>query len=144
MDYDSIIHNVSSGVYKSKLNYDEIAEPLVENTVVDENQTVAWNRLRIKEHNDKIAAEWMAYHRDVLRLQVQFKSDLISVIAENLSITTKKAEHIYLKAYDDEQVADRASEAYFNIIGHTGDHEINYFNIIDRAGDLCDLIAKIL
>jgi TPR repeat protein len=124
MDFQEIKDRVNSGAYETKISYNTSAR-LAEDAVIDENQTVVWNRRMVKEHNDKIIMYHKEYQADQNRLANQFSIDLISAIAEDLSITPEKAQHIYSKAY-----ADGHSDGYYNVVIH--------------AEELCDMVSQIL
>lgn len=115
MDYNTINNRIDSKFYT-------VTEPppnrkLYKDTYIfDENQTVVWNRNKVKQENANLQNEIQLYYDNVNEKSKQFKLDCITYVKCELnldaSVSNEFFEYVYSKyhAYGFHEVLDELSD----------------------------------
>lgn len=78
----------------------EVPERLLDNSIIDEDKSVRWNRQKVKNHNENRKAIILENRRQKNKLYEVWKQKVIEQIMKE-GFTTKQADHIYDFAYDE-------------------------------------------
>ena len=123
MTFKEIHDKITMGQY----NYPhfEVIPKLSSSYVVDENQTVVWNREKVKELNKEREAKIKEYKDKCNAIDETFNTDCITAITEDINVSDIVARRILRFAID--------------ICGCTAAHEI-----INYVQDVCLFVEDIL
>ena len=78
----------------------EVPERLLDNSIIDEDKSVRWNRQKVKNHNENRKAIILENKKQKNQLYEAWKQKVLEEIMKE-GFTTKQAEHIYDFAYDE-------------------------------------------
>lgn len=79
---------------------EEVPEKLSDNSIIDEDKSVRWNRQKVKNHNENRKAIILENKKQKNQLYEAWKQKVLEEIMKE-GFTTKQAEHIYDFAYDE-------------------------------------------
>ena len=123
MTFEEIHNKIIMGQYSYP--YFKRTPKLSSSYVVDENQTVVWNRERVKELNKEREVKIKEYKDKCNAIDEMFNTDCVTAITEDINVS--------------DVVARRILEFAIDICGCTAVHEtINY------VGDICLFVEDIL
>lgn len=110
--------------YENKMEY-PYGKYMSQNTVIDEDKSVRWNREQVEKHNKEIDDAKKVYREESTRLQNKLAEDIIAAIQYDYSsINEEQARKIYGYAYQEKH-------SHFN--------DVFYF-----IEELCDLYKDLL
>ena len=92
-----------------------------ENYIVDEEQSVKWNREQVDIHNKEVDKAWKKYRSDLKAGYKNFCTDLKQAIQNDYKFTESQATIIMAHIYNDGMYDD-----------------------LDRAEELCEIVSEVL
>lgn len=95
MTFKDIQINCWKGVYVGPPNLSYKPCTLPETTVIDENQSVKWNKAEIKKRNEQVAAEWNALYEIKKQRYQQFKEDMRVAAITRYGMNNAQFEKLY-------------------------------------------------
>ena len=95
MTFDNIQCNIWNGVYSAPPNLGYKPSKLAKDTVIDEDQSVKWNREEVERRNAQIEAEWNDLNKIKIQRYQQFKNDLRKVAKSEYEMTDAQFEKLY-------------------------------------------------
>ena len=78
----------------------EVPERLLDNSIIDEDKSVRWNRQKVKNHNENRKAIILENKKQKNQLYEAWKQKVLEEIMKE-GFTIKQADHIYDFAYDE-------------------------------------------
>lgn len=92
-----------------------------EGHIVDEEQSVKWNREQVAAHNKEVEKATKKYHQDLHKGYDNFRADLKQAIQNDYEFNETQADIIMVHLYNDDM-----------------------YNDLNRAEDLCDIVSEVL
>lgn len=89
----------NEGVYKNNFPFPE--RFLREGTVIDEEQSVKWNREMVVQKNNELKQQREDYDNESARLSEQLHNDMVQAIMEEYDFNEAQASKIYSYAYSE-------------------------------------------
>lgn len=123
MTFEEIHDKITTGQYNHP--HFEVTPKLSNNYVIDENQTVVWNREKVKELNKEREVKIKEYKDECNAIDKTFNTDCVAAIIEDINVS--------------DIVARRILEFAVDICGYTSAHET-----ISYVEDICLFVEDIL
>ena len=123
-DFDEIKRNIDNGCYKSESSYSLQRKLLKPGTIIDEDQTVRWNKEQVENRNFSIRKQIEEIHNNNIKQQQIFKTHLFEAANKDYRLNDNQCEMIYNKLM--------------------GELDCNYIctDFVDEFEDLCDFIYQ--
>lgn len=124
--YEIFIEKIKNKEYETKLEYPKLSR-YAKDTIIDENQTVKWNREEVERRNDEKSKELKKYRNSIKEGQLSFEKDVVSyiVLSNESMINKEQAEEIFKKTWNEEHSEGRIS-------------------VLNEALELADFIIKMI
>lgn len=127
MTYEELYSRISNGAYNVDWGaFPPVPNRLSANTIIDENQTVVWNRAQVDKHNEARAAIMQERRQAEIAMEAKFAADAKAFAAGALQMHCPKILSL---------VYDRAYEQ-----GHSG----GYAEVLSCLQDICSFVYDIL
>lgn len=123
MTFEEIHDKITMGQYDHPRF--EVTPKLSSSYIIDENQTVVWNRERVKELNKEREVKIKEYKDKCNAIDKMFNTDCVTAIIEDINVP--------------DVVARRILEFAVDICGYTSAHET-----ISYVEDICLFVEDIL
>lgn len=96
-DFDEIRINVNNQCYKSESSYTLQRKLLKPGTIIDEDQTVRWNKEQVENRNETIRKQIEEIHKNNNKQQKIFKCHLFEAANKEYNLNDNQCEMIYNK-----------------------------------------------
>lgn len=124
MTFEDVKQKVYDQEYKHKDTFCLSRKRLRHDTVIDENQTVKWNREEVARRNDALKVEIEEIHKENLKQTANFKCHLFEAANKEYRLNDNQCEMIYNKLMNE--------------------IDCNYIccDFVEEFEDLCDFIYQ--
>jgi hypothetical protein len=95
MTFETVASNYNLGRYTPSEKVGHRAELLPANTVIDEDQSVKWNREKVEQINAERQADFERKRDLKIKLRAQFVQDLYEAAKNEYNINSAQAQKIY-------------------------------------------------
>ena len=123
-DFDEIKMNIDNGCYKCDSSYALQRKLLKPGTVIDEDQTVRWNKEQVESRNETIRKQILEIRDRNIKQREIFKCHLFEAANKHYRLNDNQCEMIYNKLM---------SESDSNYVCD---------EFVDEFEDLCDFIYQ--
>lgn len=126
LDYEVIIDRIKNNEYETKIEYPKLTRYRAD-TIIDEDETVRWNREEVKKRNNARMEALDEYRNSLYEGELAFKEDLAS----------------YLVTYNEDTINMEQARVIVKRAWMEG-HSDGLKNVLDISDELAELVVEVI